>query len=59
MLGRSDVSYLSQDLVFVQLSDGWLFFVQGVLNPQGVRFGSAELYAVVEEMKDEIEDCLA
>lgn len=25
----------------------------GVLNPQGVRFGSAELYAVVEEMKDE------
>lgn len=24
----------------------------GVLNPQGVRFGSAELYAVVEEMKD-------
>jgi hypothetical protein len=25
----------------------------GVLNPQGVRFGSAELYAVVEEIKDE------
>lgn len=25
----------------------------GVLNPQGVRFGSAELYAIVEEMKDE------
>ncbi len=24
----------------------------GVLNPQGVRFGSAEIYAVVEEMKD-------
>lgn len=25
----------------------------GVLNPQGVRFGSAELYAIVELMKDE------
>lgn len=25
----------------------------GVLNPQGVRFGSAELYTIVEEMKDE------
>lgn len=25
----------------------------GVLNPQGVRFGSAELYTVLEEMKDE------
>lgn len=24
----------------------------GVLNPQGVRFGSAELYAIVEEMTD-------
>ncbi|KAK9896753.1 acetoacetyl-CoA synthase [Cystobasidium minutum MCA 4210] len=31
----------------------------GVLNPQGVRFGSAELYAVVEEMKDEVDDCIA
>lgn len=28
----------------------------GVLNPQGVRFGSAELYAVVEEIKDEYVD---
>ncbi len=25
----------------------------GVLNPQGVRFGSAELYTIVEDMKDE------
>ena len=25
----------------------------GVLNPQGVRFGSAEIYSVVEAMKDE------
>ncbi|KAK9899512.1 acetoacetyl-CoA synthase [Cystobasidium minutum MCA 4210] len=31
----------------------------GVLNPQGVRFGSAELYAVVEEMKDAVDDCIA
>ncbi|KAL8293114.1 hypothetical protein RQP46_000808 [Phenoliferia psychrophenolica] len=31
----------------------------GVLNPQGVRFGSSELYAVVEEMKDDVEDCIA
>jgi len=31
----------------------------GVLNPQGVRFGSAEIYAVVEEMKDLVDDCIA
>ncbi|KZO89781.1 acetoacetyl-CoA synthetase [Calocera viscosa TUFC12733] len=31
----------------------------GVLNPAGVRFGSAELYAIVEQMKDEVDDCLA
>lgn len=31
----------------------------GVLNPQGVRFGSAELYAVVEEIKDEWVDNLS
>lgn len=24
----------------------------GVLNPGGVRFGSAELYTIIEEMKD-------
>ncbi|KAK4053846.1 hypothetical protein OIV83_001502 [Microbotryomycetes sp. JL201] len=30
----------------------------GVLNPSGVRFGTAELYSVVEEI-DTIEDCLA
>jgi hypothetical protein len=26
---------------------------------QGVRFGSTELYNVIEDMKDEIEDCIA
>lgn len=31
----------------------------GVLNPQGVRFGSAELYTIVEEMKDAVDDCIA
>ncbi|SGY77296.1 BQ5605_C005g03598 [Microbotryum silenes-dioicae] len=31
----------------------------GVLNPAGVRFGSAELYSVVEEMRDIVEDCIA
>ncbi|GJN88645.1 hypothetical protein Rhopal_001611-T1 [Rhodotorula paludigena] len=30
----------------------------GVLNPGGVRFGSAEIYSVVEKI-EEIEDCLA
>ncbi|BGP29974.1 hypothetical protein JCM10296v2_001726 [Rhodotorula toruloides] len=30
----------------------------GVLNPAGVRFGSAEIYNVVEEI-EEVEDCLA
>lgn len=31
----------------------------GVLNPQGVRFGTSELYAVVEEMKSDVDDCIA
>lgn len=30
----------------------------GVLNPSGVRFGSAELYKVVEEIED-VADCIA
>ncbi|BGP45936.1 hypothetical protein JCM10450v2_001771 [Rhodotorula kratochvilovae] len=30
----------------------------GVLNPGGVRFGSAEIYSVVEKIED-VEDCLA
>lgn len=30
----------------------------GVLNPQGVRFGSAEIYSVVEEISA-VEDCIA
>lgn len=30
----------------------------GVLNPGGVRFGTAELYSVVEEIES-VEDCLA
>ncbi|GAA6029222.1 hypothetical protein JCM8097_003575 [Rhodosporidiobolus ruineniae] len=30
----------------------------GVLNPGGVRFGSSEIYSVVEKI-DEVEDCLA
>ncbi|KPV75811.1 uncharacterized protein RHOBADRAFT_35572 [Rhodotorula graminis WP1] len=30
----------------------------GVLNPGGVRFGSAEIYSVVEKI-EEVEDCLA
>lgn len=30
----------------------------GVLNPAGVRFGSAEIYSVVEKI-EEVEDCLA
>lgn len=30
----------------------------GVLNPSGVRFGSAEIYTVLEEFKDELDDTL-
>lgn len=31
----------------------------GVLNPAGVRFGSAEIYSVVEELRDIVDDCIA
>lgn len=31
----------------------------GTLNPRGVRFGSSELYAVLENMQEDIDDCMA
>lgn len=42
------------------LTGGVLVFGRsdGVLNPSGVRFGSAELYDVVEKI-EEITDCIA
>ena len=30
----------------------------GVLNPSGVRFGSAEIYAVLDQFRDEFDDTL-
>ena len=30
----------------------------GVLNPSGIRFGSAEIYSVLEAFRDEIDDSL-
>ncbi|KAI5476199.1 hypothetical protein MNV49_007961 [Pseudohyphozyma bogoriensis] len=47
-----EISSLTQGVTIFGRSDG-------VLNPAGVRFGSSELYAVVEEMKDVVEDCIA
>lgn len=46
---------------FSSISGGVTVFGRsdGVLNPSGVRFGSAELYDVVEELKDLVEDCIA
>ncbi len=46
------------DWRYIVLVDGYgginiLGRSDGVLNPQGVRFGSAEIYAIVEDMKDE------
>ncbi|KAM0753925.1 acetoacetyl-CoA synthetase-like protein [Meredithblackwellia eburnea MCA 4105] len=47
-----EVSSLTGGVLVMGRSDG-------VLNPQGVRFGSSELYGVVEEMKSDILDCIA
>ena len=30
----------------------------GVLNPSGVRFGSAEIYSVMDQFKDQLDDTL-
>ena len=38
-------------LTVVHISDG-------VLNPSGVRFGSAEIYTVLERFRDEVDDTL-
>ena len=34
------------------------FVSDGVLNPSGVRFGSAEIYTVMEQFSSEIDDTL-
>ena len=41
----------SQTALILVLSDG-------VLNPSGVRFGSAEIYSVLEQFREELEDTL-
>lgn len=35
-----------------------LTFSDGVLNPSGVRFGSAEIYSVLEDFSDAVDDSL-
>ena len=34
------------------------FRSDGVLNPSGIRFGSAEIYSVLEAFRDDIDDSL-
>jgi acetoacetyl-CoA synthetase len=34
------------------------FFSDGTLNPNGIRFGSAEIYSIVDQFSDEIVDSL-
>ena len=33
-------------------------YSDGVLNPSGVRFGSAEIYSVLDQFRDELDDTL-
>jgi acetoacetyl-CoA synthetase len=35
-----------------------IFFSDGVLNPSGVRFGSAEIYSVLENFSESLDDSL-
>lgn len=52
MLGRSDGESALPTCCFLTIAEEYTYVCTGVLNPQGVRFGSAELYTIVEEMKD-------
>ncbi|KAK4705439.1 hypothetical protein P7C70_g769, partial [Phenoliferia sp. Uapishka_3] len=56
----SPVWYQGDWIEISSLTGGVVIFGRsdGVLNPQGVRFGSSELYAVVEEMKQDVEDVI-
>jgi acetoacetyl-CoA synthetase len=54
MLGRS---YVRQDSSTYIYMHELTLYSDGVLNPSGVRFGSAEIYAITERF-DEIEDCI-
>lgn len=45
-------------LVHIDSSRYSSHYSDGVLNPSGVRFGSAEIYAVLDQFRDEFDDTL-
>ena len=44
--------------MFTKDSINCCFYSDGVLNPNGVRFGSAEIYSVLEKFRDKLDDSL-
>ncbi len=52
MLGRR----FSLKILFLKTK--FLFFSDGTLNPNGIRFGSAEIYSIVDQFTDEVLDSL-
>lgn len=60
MLGRRYVDIKLQihlEFLFItsNLSD---YFSDGTLNPHGIRFGSAEIYSIVDQFNGEVVDSL-
>ena len=57
---RFDNAWTHGDFIQVQPETGSVIFLgraDGVLNPSGIRFGSAEVYSVIEnEFREEVED---
>lgn len=59
---RFDNTWTHGDFIFIHPTTGGIYFLgraDGVLNPSGVRFGSAEIYSVLETFfGDEIQDSI-
>jgi len=60
--GRFDNVWTHGDFIYVHPKTGGIYFLgraDGVLNPSGVRFGSAEIYSVIESFfGDDIQDSI-
>ncbi|GAB7347025.1 hypothetical protein MBLNU459_g3171t1 [Dothideomycetes sp. NU459] len=60
--GRFDNVWTHGDFIFIHPKTGGIYFLgraDGVLNPSGVRFGSAEIYSVIETFfETEVQDSI-